>query len=109
MVDRLARGVGQDVDGHRRPLCALSLCVISLTKNSFRSLQQGILRNAFIECIHIFNWHFKKQMNLNILCFLNNNNRSELCGNCQIVDLVCSFRVFIKENKVLKNTSYENC
>lgn len=48
-------------------------------------------------------------MNLNILCFLNNNNRSELCGNFQIVDLVCSFRVFIKENKVLKNTSYENC
>lgn len=33
VVDRLARGVGQDVDGHRRPLCALSLCVISLTKN----------------------------------------------------------------------------
>lgn len=48
-------------------------------------------------------------MNLYILCFLNNNNRSELCGNFQIVDLVCSFRVFIKENKVLKNTSYENC
>lgn len=31
VVDRLARGVGQDVYGNRRFLCALSLYIVSLT------------------------------------------------------------------------------